>query len=67
MDRESIKEAFFQLKTRDDVASILGISERSLRYFLYKIRPENMYHILICLFILNRFIRAVLLAVDAAD
>lgn len=45
MDRESIKEAFFQLKTRDDVASILGISERSLRYFLYKIRPENMYHI----------------------
>lgn len=44
MDRESIKEAFFQLKTRDDVASILGISERSLRYFLYKIRPENMYH-----------------------
>ena len=44
MDREKIKEKFLQLKTREDVAAILGISERSLRYFLYKKRPENMYH-----------------------
>lgn len=44
MDRENTKELFLKLKTREDVASILGISERSLRYFLYKRRPENMYH-----------------------
>ena len=44
MDREKIKESFLKLETREDVASILGISERSLRYFLYKKRPENMYH-----------------------
>lgn len=44
MDREKIKELFLGLKTREDVATILGISERSLRYFLYKRRPENMYH-----------------------
>ncbi len=37
------KETFLQLKTREDVANILGIDERSLRYFLYKVRPENMY------------------------
>lgn len=41
---DTVKELFFKLETRKDVASILGISERSLRYFLYKIRPENMYH-----------------------
>lgn len=44
MDREKIKELFLKLETREDVAAILGISERSLRYFLYKKRPENMYH-----------------------
>ena len=32
-----------KLKTREDVADILGIKERSLRFFLYKRRPENMY------------------------
>lgn len=42
--KESFKESFFKLETREDVASILDISERSLRYFLYKKRPENMYH-----------------------
>lgn len=45
MDRENIKESFLKLETREDVACILGIPERSLRYFLYKKRPENMYHI----------------------
>ena len=44
MDRKKIKEQFLKLKTREDVATILGISEKSLRYFLYKRRPENMYH-----------------------
>lgn len=44
MDREKIKELFLKLETREDVAAVLGISERSLRYFLYKKRPENMYH-----------------------
>ncbi len=32
------------MKNRKDVAALLGIEDRSLRYFLYKIRPENMYH-----------------------
>lgn len=34
---------FFEAKTRDDIAELLGIKEKSLRYFLYKRRPENMY------------------------
>lgn len=43
MDNDEIKNAFLNLKSRDDVANILGIKERSLRYFLFKRRPENMY------------------------
>lgn len=43
MEREEIKELFLKLQTRADVANILGIKESSLRYFLYKRRPENMY------------------------
>lgn len=42
-ERVSIKAQFLSLKTRKDVADLLGISERSLRYFLFKVRPENMY------------------------
>lgn len=34
---------FCNLKTRYDVADMLGIEEASLRYFLYKVRPDNMY------------------------
>lgn len=41
---EDKKTEFNSLKTRQDVANILGIKERSLRYFLYRIRPERMYH-----------------------
>jgi len=44
MKREEVKQAFYKLKTRGDVAKLLGIREVSLRYFLYKKRPENMYH-----------------------
>ncbi len=40
---ELIREKFFNLKVREDVAELLEISDRSLRYFLYKRRPENMY------------------------
>lgn len=43
MDKSDIKQRFLKLETREDVATLLGISERSLRYFLYKRRPENMY------------------------
>lgn len=42
-DTEKIKEEFLALQTRQDVADILGIKEKSLRYFLYAIRPDNMY------------------------
>ena len=37
------QERFKQFKTREDVSSFIGISDRSLRYFLYKRRPENLY------------------------
>ena len=43
MEKEKIRSAFRALKTREDVANILGIKDRSLCYFLYKVRPENMY------------------------
>ena len=43
MEREEIKELFPKLQTRRDVAKILEIKESSLRYFLFKRRPENMY------------------------
>ena len=42
MEREEIKELFPKLQTRRDVAKILEIKERSLRYFHFKRRPENM-------------------------
>ena len=44
MDQEEIKRRFFELKSRNDVATLLGLSERSLRYFLFKRRPENLYN-----------------------
>ena len=44
MDEEEIKKLFYSLKTREDVANLLEITDKSLRYFLYKVRPENMYH-----------------------
>lgn len=42
-DTEEIKKKFLALKTRQDVADILEIKEKSLRYFLYAIKPDNMY------------------------
>ncbi|MBR2405653.1 MAG: trypsin-like peptidase domain-containing protein [Clostridia bacterium] len=43
MNRDEVKKAFLELKTREDVAELLGIKERSLRYFLFKRRPERLY------------------------
>ena len=43
MDKNELKQRFLELEDREDVAALLGIPERSLRYFLYKRRPENMY------------------------
>lgn len=43
MNQEEIREMFSKLQTRHDVARILGRKESSLRYFLYKRRPESMY------------------------
>ena len=42
-DSEQIKEKFLTLETREDVAALLGIQDKSLRYFLYSIKPDNMY------------------------
>lgn len=41
-DEELIK-AFDSAKTREDIANLLEINERSLRYLLFVVRPENMY------------------------
>lgn len=38
-----IIENFRSLKTRTDVADLLEINDKSLRYFLFVKRPENMY------------------------
>lgn len=43
-DDEIIK-AFYQLQSRVDVANLLEIKDKSLRYYLYSIRPKNMYSI----------------------
>lgn len=40
---EELKKKFLELQTRQDVADILEIKESSLRYFLYGVRPDNMY------------------------
>ena len=40
---EKTKEQFCQLKTRNDVANILEVKEKSLRYFLYCVKPDTMY------------------------
>lgn len=42
-EKDRIREKFLQMKDRGDVARLLGIKESSLRYFLYAIRPDNMY------------------------
>ena len=42
-NEEQIKEKFFNLKTREDVAELLEIKEKSLRYFLYVLKPEKLY------------------------
>lgn len=41
-DEELIK-AFDSAKTREDIANLLEISDKSLRYFLFVERPEYMY------------------------
>ena len=38
-----LRDEFYRLSTREDVAKILEIEEKSLRYFLYAKKPDNMY------------------------
>lgn len=38
-----IKELFYKLQTRKDIANILEIEEKYLIYLLYVKRPENLY------------------------
>ena len=40
---DEIVSKFYKLQSRVDVADLLEIEEQSLRYFLYKRRPDNMY------------------------
>ena len=42
-DTKEIKDKFLKLQTREDVAELLGIGDKSLRYFLYAVKPDNMY------------------------
>ncbi|MBB2184000.1 trypsin-like peptidase domain-containing protein [Lachnospiraceae bacterium MD1] len=37
------EKLFYQMQSREDVADILQIEDKSLRYFLYAIKPDNMY------------------------
>ncbi len=43
LTNDELEKKFYELKTRNDVAKILEIEDRSLRYFLYGIKPEYMY------------------------
>ena len=43
MDTTKTQEDFSNLITREDVANLLEIPDKSLRYFLYKVKPDNMY------------------------
>ncbi|MBU3101702.1 MULTISPECIES: reverse transcriptase domain-containing protein [Clostridium] len=40
---QQIKDCFYKLKNRSDVSDLLEIEDKSLRYFLYVKRPENLY------------------------
>lgn len=40
---EKLVELFDKAKTRNDIANLLEIEEKSLRYFLFVKRPENLY------------------------
>ncbi len=40
---EEIIELFKSAKTRKDIANLLEIEDRSLRYFLFVLKPDNMY------------------------
>lgn len=40
---DNVKRKFKQLNSREDVANILEIEDKSLRYFLYCVKPDNMY------------------------
>lgn len=42
-NQQNYKSRFFAMSCREDVADILGIEDRSLRYFLFRLRPDNMY------------------------
>ena len=42
-DNEII-ELFSKAQTRKDIADLLEIDEKSLRYYLFVVRPENMYN-----------------------
>ena len=40
---QEIQDRFYKLESRADVADLLEIEDKSLRYFLYVKRPENLY------------------------
>ncbi len=39
----SLYDQFHMLQVREDVAELLGIEDKKLRYYLYGIRPDNLY------------------------
>jgi len=40
---EETEKLFYDMHSREDVADVLQIEDKSLRYFLYAIKPDNMY------------------------
>ncbi len=43
VSNEDLFEKFKKLQSREDLAELLEIKDKSLRYFLYCIKPDNMY------------------------
>lgn len=40
---QNYRQKFFELKNREDVAELLEIEDKTLRYILYGKRTDNMY------------------------
>lgn len=43
MNDDQLRKKFYELNTRKDVADLLNINDKDLIYYLYRLRPENMY------------------------
>lgn len=42
-DDKVLTDLFYKAQTRQDLADLLEIEDKSLRYFLFSVKPENLY------------------------